>query len=63
LFFFLHIPVLFGVDKISGSTLVQMLILNTVISITTSIVFMMRKNIVSPIIIYAFYLLSLPILL
>lgn len=63
LFFFLHIPVLFGADKISGSTLVQMLILNTIISITTSVVFTMRKNIISPIIVYALYLLSLPILL
>jgi hypothetical protein len=63
LFFFLHIPVLFGVDKISTSTLIQMMVLNTVISITTSVVFLMRKNTVAPIIVYALYLLSLPILL
>jgi len=63
LFFFLHIPVLFGADKISGSTLVQMMILNTVLSVTTSVIFLMRKNTVSPIIVYALYLLSLPILL
>ena len=63
LFFFLHIPALFGVDKTSGSTLVQMMVLNTVLSLTTSIVFLMRKNTLSPIIVYAFYLLSLPILL
>ena len=63
LFFFLHIPVLFGADKISGSTLVQMMMLNTVLSITTSVVYLMRKNTVAPIIVYALYLLSLPILL
>jgi len=63
LFFFLHIPVLFGADKISGSTLIQMMVLNTVLSITTSAIFLMRKNTVAPIIVYALYLLSLPILL
>jgi len=63
LFFFLHIPVLFGADKISGSTLVQMMILNTVLSLTTSVVFLLRKNTVAPILVHALYLLSLPILL
>lgn len=63
LFFFLHVPVLFGADKISGSHLMQMMVLNTVLSLITSIVFTMRKNIVAPILIHALYLLSLPILL
>jgi len=63
LFFFLHIPILFGVDKISGSTLVQMIMMNTLLSLTTSVVFLMRKNTISPIIVHALYLLSLPILL
>ena len=63
LFFFLHVPVLFGADKISGSALMQMMMLNTVLSLVTSTVFLLRKNIVAPIIVYALYLLSLPILL
>ena len=63
LFFFLHIPVLFGVDKIAGSTLMQMMMLNTVLSLTTSVVYLMRKNTIAPILVYALYLLSLPILL
>ncbi|MFH1188413.1 MAG: CPBP family intramembrane glutamic endopeptidase [bacterium] len=63
LFFFLHIPVLFGADKISGSTLVQMMILNTVLSLTTSVVFLLRKNTIASILVHALYLLSLPILL
>ena len=63
LFFFLHVPILFGADKISGSTLVQMMILNTVLSFTTSVVFLLRKNTVAPILVHALYLLSLPILL
>lgn len=63
LFFFLHVPAMFGVDKIAGSTLVQMLILNTVMSLTTSVVFLLRKNTIAPILVHAMYLLSLPILL
>lgn len=63
LFFFLHVPALFGADRILGSTLVQMMILNTMLSFTTSMVFVLRKNIVAPILVHALYLLSLPILL
>ena len=63
LFFFLHVPVLFGAPTISSSTLIQMLLLNIVVSLTTSVVFLMRKNTVSPILVYALYLLSIPILL
>lgn len=63
LFFFLHVPALFGADKIVGSTLVQMMILNTIISLITSVVFLLRKNTVAPILVHALYLLSLPILL
>lgn len=63
LFFFLHIPALFGAAKISSSTLVQMMILNTALSLTTSVVFLLRKNTIAPILVHALYLLSLPILL
>lgn len=63
LFFFLHVPVLFGADKISGATLMQMMVMNTAVSLTTSVVYLMRKSTVAPILVYALYLLSLPILL
>lgn len=63
LFFFLHVPILFGAEKITGSTIVQIMILNTVLSFTTSIVYLMRKNTIAPILVQALYLLSLPILL
>jgi len=63
LFFFLHVPILFGVDKITGSTLIPMITLNAILSVMTSIAFIMRRNIVAPILIQALYLLSLPILL
>lgn len=62
LFFFLHVPVLFGADKISGTTLIQMMILNTLLSLTTSTLFLIRKNTVAPFIVHALYLLSLPLL-
>ncbi len=63
LFFFLHVPVLFGVDKIASSTLIQMIALNTTVSVMTSLIFVMRKDTLAPIIIQTLYLLSLPILL
>lgn len=63
LFFVIHIPILFGADKISVSILVQMIVLNTILSLTTSIVFLLRKNTIAPIVVHALYLLSLPILL
>ncbi len=63
LFFFLHVPVLFGVDKIATSTLIQMILLNTVLSMVTSITYTLKKNTIAPIVIHSLYLLSLPILL
>ena len=63
LFFFLHVPALFGVEKIANATLIPMIALNVVLSIMTSIVFIMRKNTSAAIVIQALYLLSLPILL
>lgn len=63
LFSFLHIPALFSADKINGVILMQIMILNIVLSLTTSTAFLMKKNTMVPIIIHALYLLSLPILL
>jgi len=63
LFSFLHIPALFSANKINGMVLMQTMILNIVLSLTTSTAFLMRKNTTVSIIIHALYLLSLPILL
>jgi len=63
LFFFLHIPALFGADKIFIPVLLRMVILNMLVSITTSLSFSMKKNTVVPILIYILYLLSLPLFL
>lgn len=63
LFSFLHVPALFGASRINGGILMQTMILNVVLSLTTSTAFLMRKNTMVPAIIHALYLLSLPILL
>lgn len=63
LFSFLHVPALFGASRINGGVLVQTMILNVVLSLTTSTAFLMRKNTIVPALIHALYLLSLPILL
>lgn len=63
LFSFLHIPALFGVNRINGGVLMQTMLLNVVLSLTTSTAFLLRKNTMVPAIIHALYLLSLPILL
>lgn len=63
LFSFLHIPALFGAHKINGGILMQTMLLNVVLSFTTSTAFLLRKNTTVPAIIHALYLLSLPILL
>lgn len=63
LFSFLHVPAIFGVDKIAGSTLMQMLILNFFVSLTTSFAYVLRKSTIAPIIIHALYFLSLPIMM
>lgn len=63
LFSFLHIPALFGANRINGGVLMQTMLLNVVLSFTTSTAFLLRKNTTVPAIIHALYLLSLPILL
>lgn len=62
LFFFLHIPTIFSTQKISGAVLFQVLLLNIVLSLLTSVIFVMRKNLIAPIIVHVVYLLALPIL-
>lgn len=63
LFSFLHVPALFGVDKIAGNVLMQSLILNFVISITTSSLYVLRKSTIASIVVHALYFLSLPIMM
>lgn len=63
LFSFLHIPALFGVEKISGNILLQSLILNFILSIITSILYVMRKNAIASVIVQILYFLTMPLMI
>jgi len=63
LFSFLHVPALFGASRINGEILMQTMMLNLILSLTTSTAFLLKKNTTVSVLIHALYLLSLPILL
>lgn len=60
LFFFLHVPILFA-SKITGTALLFYIITDMLISLINSFVFVERKSLILPILIHAFYSLSLVI--
>lgn len=55
LFFFLHIPILFTQEHLSGQVLLQVMTMDIALSITVSVLFFLRKNLLLPIIVHAFY--------
>ena len=59
LFFFLHIPILFSNPDIHGPLLIQVMITDFLLSFTVSFMYLQKKNLMVPIIIHAFYNLSL----
>ncbi|MDO8497939.1 MAG: CPBP family intramembrane metalloprotease [bacterium] len=59
LFFFLHVPILFTSDKIIGYLLIRVMVTDLILSFTSSFIFIERKNIVTPILIHAFYNFSI----
>lgn len=59
LFFFIHVPILFTSSKLVGNVLLRVMVTDLVLSLAISFVFLMRKNLLIPIIIHAFYNLSL----
>lgn len=59
LFFFLHVPILFTNLKLSGNLLLMFLATDIILSLVNSFVFLERKNLVAPILIHAFYNLSI----
>ena len=59
LFFFLHVPILFTNLKLSGNLLLMFLATDIVLSLVNSFIFLERKNLVVPILIHAFYNLSI----
>jgi len=59
LFFFLHIPILFTDSSLFGATLVQVMITDILLSFAVSLLYFQQKNVVVPIIVHAFYNISL----
>lgn len=59
LFFFLHVPIIFTSMKITGSLIVFVMVTDLLLSLTTSFLFLTRKNLVVPILIHAFYNLTI----
>ncbi len=59
LFFFLHVPILFTSNQLTGSLLLQIVLSDLVLSLAVSFLFIRRKSLVAPIIVHALYTLSL----
>lgn len=59
LFFILHIPILFTNNKLTGNYLIFFMIIYLTLSLANSFIFILRKNIILPILIYTFYTLTI----
>lgn len=62
LFFFLHIPILFSSEKIIGIVLLRIMIMDLILSLAVSFIYLERKSLILPILIHAFYTLSIQML-
>lgn len=62
LFFFLHIPILFSSDKIIGIVLLRIMVMDLILSFAVSFIYLERKSLILPILIHAFYTLSIQLL-
>lgn len=63
LFFFLRVPILFSNDKIMGTALLGIMFTDIIFSVAISLIFLMRKNLVLPILIHALYIFSIYVFL
>ncbi len=63
LFFFLHVPILFTSSSINGLLLLQVMLSDLVLSLSLSFLFLLRGNLIAPILVHAFYTLGLLILI
>lgn len=59
LFFFLHIPILLSNDRIVGFILIKVMITDLILSFIVSFLYLERRSLVVPILVHAFYTLSL----
>ena len=63
LFFMLHIPILFSNPAMHGAVLIQVMIMDLLLSFGVSLAYLQRKNLVVAIIIHAFYNLGIYLIL
>lgn len=59
LFFFLHIPILFTSQQMTGTVILQVMMTDIALSVVVSVLYLQRKSLLLPIIIHAFYTFSL----
>jgi membrane protease YdiL (CAAX protease family) len=59
LFFFLHIPMIFASDIITGTLILQVMATDLVLSMAVSFLYIGRQNVLVPILVHALYNLSL----
>lgn len=59
LFFFLRIPMLFTIDGINGFIILQVMVTDLFLSLVVGTLYVTRKNILLPILVHAFYNMSL----
>lgn len=59
LFFILHIPIMFSNSNLSGNYLLFFMTIYLSLGLANSLIFILRKNIVLPVLIYAFYSLTI----
>ncbi len=59
LFFFLHIPILFSDPNMRGSVLIQVMMTDLLLSFAVSFIYLQRRSVIIPILIHAFYNLSI----
>jgi membrane protease YdiL (CAAX protease family) len=59
LFFFLHIPILFTSQHMTGITILQVMTTDIILSTVVSVLYLQRRSLLLPVIIHAFYTFSL----
>lgn len=63
LFFFLHVPILFTNQKITGNLLLMFMTTDMLLSMVNGLIFLQRKSLLTPIFIHAFYNIMVSLLL
>lgn len=63
LFFFIHVPILFSIPNISGDILLRVMVTDLILSLALSFLFILRGSLIVPILVHAFYALSVYILI